>query len=131
MDDDRDHIRLNSLRFWGRHGHFPNEQDLGNRFEVDVDIELDANPAAELDRIDLTVDLSRVYDIVRRHVEGEPCQLLEALAGRIAAEVITLEKVEAVTLRVRKLMPPFPGSVQGVMEVEIRREAERDSGEPF
>jgi len=125
-----DHIRLKNLCFWGRHGHFPGETDLGNRFEVDVELELDVSQAAELDRIDLTVDLTAAYDIVRRHVEGEPCQLLETLTGRIIADLVKLDKVELARVRVRKLMPPFAGATQGVMEVEMTRRAASKSDAP-
>ena len=123
MPEKADRIRLNNLLFWGRHGHFPSEHELGNRFEVDVELEVDATRAAQLDRIDLTVDLTPVYETVRRHVEGKPCRLIETLAGRILGDLVKLDKVKAVTVKLRKLSPPFPGAVQGVMEVEMSRRA--------
>jgi dihydroneopterin aldolase len=124
MADQNDCLRLQNLLFWGRHGHFPSEQELGNRFEVDVELRLDVSRAAELDRIDLTVDLTQVYEIIRRHVEGKPCRLIETLATRIIEELIKLDKVEAATLRLRKLAAPFPGAVQGIMEIEMTRAAQ-------
>ena len=123
MPEKTDRIRLNSLLFWGRHGHFASEHELGNRFEVDVELEVDIARAAQLDRIDLTVDLTVVYETVRRHVEGETCRLIETLAGRILRDLVKLDKVKAATVRLRKLSPPFPGAVQGVMEVEMSRRA--------
>ncbi|HEX7345011.1 MAG TPA: dihydroneopterin aldolase [bacterium] len=127
MPEKADRIRLNNLLFWGRHGCFPSEQELGNRFEVDVELQVDAARAARLDRIDLTVDLSLVYDAVRRHVEGKPCRLIETLAYRILGDLLKLDKVKAATVRLRKLSPPFSGAIQGVMEVELTRPAKAAS----
>jgi len=127
MPEKADRIRLNNLLFWGRHGHFPSEHELGNRFEVDVELEVDTARAAQLDRIDLTVDLTAVYETIRRHVEGKPCRLIETLAGRMLGDLIKLDKVKAARVKLRKLSPPFPGAVQGVMEVEISRRAKAGS----
>jgi dihydroneopterin aldolase len=125
MNDPCDHIRLKDLRFWGRHGHLPSERELGNRFEVDVDLQLDVTRAAEVDRIDLTVDLAQVYEMIRSLLEGKPCELLETLAWRLADQLSRLDKVEAATVWVRKLNPPLSGAIDGFMEVEVTRRAQR------
>jgi dihydroneopterin aldolase len=124
MNEHSDHIRLKSLRFWGRHGHLPFERELGNRFEVDVDLQLDVTRAAEVDRIDLSVDLAQVYEIVRSLMEGEPCELLETLAWRLADQLSHLDKVELATVWVRKLNPPLINATEGFMEVEVTRRAQ-------
>lgn len=121
MPDYSDHIRLQGLIFWGRHGHLPFERELGNRFEVDLDLALDVSRAAEVDRIDMTVDLAQVWEIVRQEMEGEPCQLLETLADRIARHLAGMDKVGSAKVRVRKMFPPLAGATQGIMEVEVTR----------
>ncbi|RJP78670.1 MAG: dihydroneopterin aldolase [Candidatus Zixiibacteriota bacterium] len=121
MQQRPDYVRLKDLRFWGRHGHLPFEKELGNRFEVDVDLQMDASQVIQTDHLHDTVDLARVYDLVRARVEGEPCQLLETLAGRIAGDLAGLDHVAAATVRVRKMFPPLEGNTQGVMEVEVTR----------
>ena len=113
------HLRLKNLSFWGRHGHLPAEKDLGNRFEVDVDLQLDLSKAIKSDSLDDTVDLKQVYEIARKHVEGEPCALIETVASQIAAEIAALCDVQSVTVRLRKMNPPLRGAVQGIMEAEI------------
>jgi dihydroneopterin aldolase len=121
MPPHSDHVRLSGLIFWGRHGHLPFERELGNRFEVDVDLVLDISRAAEVDRIDLTVDLAQVWEAVRSEMEGEPCHLLETLADRIARHLARMDKVGSATVRVRKMFPPLAGATQGIMEVEVTR----------
>jgi len=115
------HLRLNNLCFWGQHGHNLCEQELGNRFEVDVDLSVDVASAAELDRIDLTVDLTQVYDVVRQHVQGKSFRLIETLAQQIVQDLVQFPGVLQATVRLRKVFPPFPGATQGAMEVEITR----------
>ncbi|MBU0520244.1 dihydroneopterin aldolase [bacterium] len=121
MPNQTSHLRLNNLVFWGRHGHFPFERESGNRFEVDIDLEADLANAVKQDDLSLSVDLAAVFDIVSAHVEGEPCSLIETLADRIAAEVIGMSNVLSATVRIRKLSPPLPGSVGGIIEAEINR----------
>ena len=116
-----DHLRLKNLIFWGRHGHFPFERESGNRFEVDLDLQVDLSPAIASDNLADTADLARAYEIAQRLVEGEPCELIETLAGRIAAELLTLPRVQSATVRLRKMSPPLPGAVQGIMEAEVTR----------
>ncbi len=123
MSVDIGHLRLKELVFWGRHGYLPFERESGNRFEVDVDIEADLADAVKSDRMESTVDLAQVYEIIRNHVEGEPRTLIESLAGVIAEEITALEKALSCTVRVRKMSPPLPGATGGVMEAEVTRVA--------
>ena len=119
MGNSSGHLRLKNLIFWGRHGCLPSERDLGNRFEVDIDLQVDLSRAAASDSLDTTIDMAQVYEISRRHVEGEPGTLIETLAGNIATELSVFDRVQSATVRVRKVFPPLPGAVQGVMEAEI------------
>ncbi|TKJ41136.1 dihydroneopterin aldolase [candidate division LCP-89 bacterium B3_LCP] len=119
MKNDYGHLRLSNLVFRGKHGHYPQERELGNRFEVDIDLKVDLTDAIKTDRLEESVDLEEVYEVVRRTIEGEPKNLIETLAADISSELVSLGRVQSVTVRVRKLNPPLPGLVQGVMEAEI------------
>ena len=66
-----------------------------------------------------TVDYSKVYEVVRGVVEGEPCRLLEAVAERIAGRLTAMDRVERVTVRVRK-RPPLEGEFRA-FGVEVSR----------
>lgn len=114
-----DRILMEGMAFFGRHGVFPAERELGARFTVDVELAADLSEAASSDRLDRTVDYSRAYDLVREVVEGEPCHLLEAVAGRIADRLLALERVDSARVRVSK-RPPLAGEFERV-SVEIVR----------
>lgn len=114
-----DRIHLEGLAFFGRHGVFPAERELGSRFVVDVTLEADLSTAGRSDHLEDTVDYAHAYEVVREVVEGEPCHLVEAVAERIAGRLLALERIERVTVRVRK-RPPLPGEF-GSFGVEVTR----------
>ncbi len=99
---------MEGMAFFGRHGVFPAERELGARFTVDVELEADLARAGASDRLDDTVNYARAYELVREVVEGEPCHLLEAVAERTAARLLELPRVERATVRVHK-RPPLEG----------------------
>ena len=121
MPDQTGKLRLQNLVFWGRHGHHAFERECGNRFEVDVELTLDLSQIENADKLESTVDLEYVYNVVRQLVEGDPCTLVETLANLIATELVNLQKVQTCTVKVRKMFPPLPGATSGVMEAEITR----------
>jgi dihydroneopterin aldolase len=116
-----DHIRLLGMCFFGFHGALPAERDLGQRFVVDVDLQMDLQAAGIGDDLALTVSYSDVYDEVRQVVEGPPCHLIEAVAERIASRVLGAHlAVERICVRVRKPEVPIKGILTAA-EVEIMR----------
>jgi len=114
-----DRILMDGMGFFGRHGVFPAERELGARFSVDVELEGDLRAAGASDRLEDTIDYALAYDLVRQVVEGEPCHLLEAVAERIAARLLELRGVTRAVVRVHK-KPPLPGEFRSVA-VEISR----------
>ena len=98
-----DKILLEGMIFYGRHGTLPTEREFGQRFVVDVEIWCDLRPAGLSDDLSQTVDYSEVHAQIKEIVEGEPVNLTETLAERIAAA--TLERhprVEGVRVKVSK-----------------------------
>jgi len=79
----RDLIRLCNMQFYGRHGVNPEEQELGQRFEVDVDLRVETRPAALQDDLRLTINYAQVYKAVKQIVEEERFDLIETLAETI------------------------------------------------
>jgi len=108
------------IALYGTHGVTAAERQVGRLFEVDVEMQLDLTAAAETDDLGATVDYAAVCEVVRRVHEAGPYLLLEALAGRIAKEIVGVFPVDEVTVRVRKPHPPV-GSLVGEAEVEITR----------
>src|SRR5688572_21981544 len=120
-----DRILLTGLGFYGRHGALPAERELGGRFVVDVEAALDLRPAGESDDLAATVDYAAVYERVRALVEETRYNLIEALAERIAGELLTqFPLLRAVTVRVHKPGAPLPGAVMAAVAVELHRTRE-------
>lgn len=116
----RDKITLSGLVFQGRHGMYGWERRVAQPFEVDVEIHLDLQPGGMSDDPAKTVDYCRAYHAIREEVEGSRHGLLEALAEALAARLLDLGPVEAVTVRVRKPRAALPGPT-GTVQVEIHR----------
>ena len=117
-----DEILLEGMRFYAYHGVNPEERALGQRFTVDVALVVDLRRAGQSDDLADTVSYSAVYKLVRAIVEGEPRQLIEAVAEEIAAVVLTeFPPVARVTVTVRKPEVPMKGSMLDAAGVRITR----------
>lgn len=115
-----DRITLAGMRFFGYHGALPEERRRGQEFVVDVEVETDLAAAGGSDDLDSTVDYRKVYAATKTVVEGPPRYLLEAVAEEIAGAILGFERVEAVTVRVRKPAVKLGGTV-AYSQVEISR----------
>jgi dihydroneopterin aldolase len=121
-----DHVRLNDMVFYGYHGVLPEERALGQRFIVDVDMQVDLRAAGATDDLTRTVNYAEVYAMAQEIVTGPPAQLIEAVAERIAARVLdAYDAVDAVVVRIRKPEVPIAGSILGSSEVWIERARQR------
>jgi 7,8-dihydroneopterin aldolase/epimerase/oxygenase len=117
-----DEILLEGMRFFAYHGVNPEEQALGQRFTVDVVLAVDLRRAGQSDELANTVSYSAVYKVVRGIVEGEPRQLIEAVAEDIAAAILTeFPRAARVTVTVRKPEVPMKGSMLDAAGVRITR----------
>jgi dihydroneopterin aldolase len=95
-------IELSGLVVFGRHGYLEEERRLGQRFLVDLWVEVD-DEAASSDRIEDTVDYRRLAALVREVFAGPERLLLEGLAGAVADGIVArFDAVERVRVRVRK-----------------------------
>jgi dihydroneopterin aldolase len=119
-----DLIELRGLRLSGICGALPEERDRAQPLEVDLDIEADLRPAGRGDDLAETVDYGAVVDAVEAVVAGGRPRLLEHLAEGIATAVLALDRVEGVTVAVRKLRPPVPQQL-ATSGVRITRAADR------
>ncbi|BBL79912.1 7,8-dihydroneopterin aldolase [Rubrobacter xylanophilus] len=119
---EEDRILLEGMTFFGRHGTLRAERELGQPFVVDVELRLDLRPAGLSDDLSKTVDYSEVHRLARRIVEGEPVNLTETVAERIAAKVLEEHPaVEAVRVKVSKPHVRLEGTVLAGSAVEIVR----------
>ncbi|MDQ0209232.1 dihydroneopterin aldolase [Alkalicoccobacillus murimartini] len=116
-----DKIRLTNMKFYGYHGVFAEENRLGQRFNVDITLEVDLAEAAATDDLTKSIDYGDVFSRVQKIVEGEPKKLLEAVAEQITTELLTAYSIlQQCTVVLIKPDPPIPGHYDSV-SVEITR----------
>ena len=95
-------IELQGLVLFGHHGYLEEERRLGQRFLVDLWVDVD-EAAATSDRIEDTVDYRRLAALVREVFAGPERLLLEGLGGAIADGILArFDAVAHVRVRVRK-----------------------------
>ncbi len=119
-----DRLSLTGMRFEARHGVLPQEKVTPQRFEVDLVLHADLEPAARTDDLETTVDYTALFDLVQAIVTGPSFDLIEALAGAIARAVLVATEpklVAAVEVRVRKPDAPMGGSFDTVEAAVTRR----------
>lgn len=117
-----DKIMLNNMQFYGFHGLFPEENKLGQRFNVDVSLFVDLKKPGITDDMNDSIHYGHAYERIRGIVEGEPKHLIEAVAEAIAEDLLSsFDLLRAVHVKVIKPDPPIPGHYQSVA-VEIYRE---------
>jgi len=116
-----DRILLADMAFRARHGVEAWEKTEDQRFEVDVELLLDLQPAGLEDDLPRSVDYAAVYGTVRQIVESTTFNLIETLAEAISHEVLAEQPlVEEVVVRVRKPDVRLAGPLHSA-GVEIRR----------
>jgi 7,8-dihydroneopterin aldolase/epimerase/oxygenase len=115
-------VHVRGLEAFGHHGVLDAERELGQRFVVDLDIELAGAVSTRTDALADTVDYASLADAVCALVSGPPVALLERLAAMIADLVLEDPRARAVTVTVRK---PHVALRQTVAEtaVTVRRES--------
>ena len=109
------------MLFFGRHGVYASERELGQKFSVDATLELPLTRSALTGRLSDSVDYGAVYRVVRRVVEAEQFALLEELSWHIIAEVMAeWTAVERMSVRVKKPHVAVEGAVDW-LGVEMER----------
>jgi dihydroneopterin aldolase len=119
--DGHDSVFLEGMQFYAYHGVNPEEQALGQRFIVDVELAADLRAAGRTDDLARTISYSAVYKRVREIVEGPSSKLIEALAEDIANALLSNFPAGAVTVTVRKPEAPIRGALLAAAGVRVRR----------
>ena len=115
-----DEITLTGLTVFGYHGVFDFERRQGQEFTIDLILQVPLAAAAASDDVADTVHYGELADRVAASVAGEPVNLIETLAQRIADAVLDDERVAAVTVTVHKPHAPIEQTFADV-SVTIRR----------
>jgi len=118
---DRDRIILADLAFYGYHGVMLEENKLGQRFRIDLELGLDMTEAARSDDVSATVSYAHVYDLVKEAFEEKRFKLIEALGHHIIVRLFNrFDRLDWVRIKVRKPEAPLP-IVAGEAAIEIVR----------
>lgn len=102
-----DRIALTGLRAVGHHGVLPSERRDGQEFVVDVVLHLDLREAAASDDVARTVHYGELAQQLAAVVGGEPVDLIETLATRLAGTCLAHQRVERVEVTVHKPQAPI------------------------
>ena len=117
-----DKIILKDMRFFGRHGCLPAELELGQWFEVDLEISADLSRAGDTDDLRDTLDYAALYSRIKAVAEGPSYALIEALAARIADICLSFDRADKVIVRLKKPQAPLGGPLAyAAVEIERRR----------
>ena len=115
-----DRVILSGVRCALRVGVAEEERREPQECLVDVELECDLTAAARSDDVRDTIDYARVFDLLQGLSRDEDFALLERFAGRLEEEIRRIVRCEALLIRVKKLHPPLPGSLD-YAGIEIRR----------
>ncbi len=112
-------ILLEEMEFYAYHGHFKEEQLIGNRFIVNLEVETDTSKAEETDNLQDTVNYQEVYQVVKESMSAKS-HLLEHLSRRILNALFRhFPAIRHIRIRVSKMNPPMGGQMKSVsLEME-------------
>lgn len=123
-----DAIHLTGIRGYGYTGALPEEQVLGQWFEVDLTLWLDLSAAGCSDRLEDTLDYRRAIATVQQLIQTSKFALLERLATAIAEALLAQEispgspPIQQVQVRLTKLAAPIP-NFGGRIAIDLTRSA--------
>ncbi|WP_295817643.1 dihydroneopterin aldolase [uncultured Microbacterium sp.] len=118
-----DRITLTGIRATGHHGVYEHERREGQVFIADVVLELSLADAARSDDVADTVHYGEFADQVAAVLAGDPADLLETVAQRIADRALAYPRVDVVEVTIHKPQAPIAVPFDDV-SVTIRRARE-------
>jgi dihydroneopterin aldolase/2-amino-4-hydroxy-6-hydroxymethyldihydropteridine diphosphokinase len=117
-------IELKGLTVHAHHGVYPEEQERGQRFVVDVVLVPASARAAESDRLEDAVDYGAVAEVVTRTATDRRYDLIERLAAVIGDTLLARFPLERVRVSVHKpeapIAQPFADVIVSVERVRAR-----------
>ncbi len=114
-------IEIEGMEFFAYHGHYEEEQRIGNMFIVDIAIDADLSKPAYTDCIDDTIDYQTIYYLIKQEM-AITSQLLEHLCHRIIETICAnFKNINCIKVKLSKLNPPLGGKIQKVSVVFEKR----------
>ncbi|MFC2129354.1 dihydroneopterin aldolase [Bacteroidota bacterium] len=108
-------IQIEEMEFYAFHGHYKEEQIVGNRFLVDLDIETNMSKPAESDQLEDALNYQKAYKLVRNEMKKHTSNLLENIGKRILDALYgEFDGIIKATVKIRKMNPPMGGPIKCV-----------------
>jgi 7,8-dihydroneopterin aldolase/epimerase/oxygenase len=120
-------VEIRGLSIYTHHGVTDAEQEVGQRMEFDLTLDVPHCDAVLTDRVEDTVDYSEVCDIVALAATERSHRTLERLCQVVAERLMERFDCESVRVRAAKPEPPVPYTVQEAgVEVTLERALDRE-----
>lgn len=115
-------IKIKNATFYAYHGAMKEEQSIGGKFSVDVEMHTDFSEATKNDDLSGTINYQKAYNYMNEIVHSKKYYLIETLSSVIADGLLErFPMIEKVTVRVRKNNVPI-GGVLDYVEVELTKD---------
>ncbi|MBR3824550.1 MAG: 2-amino-4-hydroxy-6-hydroxymethyldihydropteridine diphosphokinase [Lachnospiraceae bacterium] len=116
-----DEIRIDNLEVYAYHGVFPEENEKGQPFFVNLVLYADTRKAGQADELTLSTRYGEVCHFVTKWMQEHTCKLIETVAENIAkAVLLEFPLVEALDVEIRKPQAPIGLPFESV-SVKIHR----------
>ena len=116
-----DSITITGIEVFAYHGVLPEEKRAGQRFLVDVELELDLSAAGAADDLTQTVDYGLLAQRIHDVVASERWDLIERVATRVAETLLEDSRVRAAVATIHKPEAPIAVGFSDV-SVTVRRD---------
>lgn len=116
-----DRIHIKNLELFAKHGVFPEENVLGQKFVVSAILYTSTREAGKTDDLTQSIHYGEVSHFIKKFLEGHTFQLLETAVERLAEELLLhTERLERIWLEIKKPWAPV-GLPLETVSVEIER----------
>jgi dihydroneopterin aldolase len=116
-----DLITIKGIKGFGYHGVFDFERRDGQDFYVDIEVVLNLQEASKSDDLEDSIDYGLLTTIAREEIEGEPVNLIERLAGKIADRIILqFPQSNSVSVTVHKPSAPVSEDFADIAVTVVR-----------
>lgn len=120
-----DKIHIKNLEVYAKHGVFPEENVLGQRFVISAVLYTDTREAGRTDDLTKSIHYGEVSHFIKKFMEEHTFQLLETVVERLAEEMLlTIPRLYKVQLELKKPWAPV-GLPLETVSVEIERQWHR------
>ncbi len=114
-------ILMEEIEFYAYHGVYDEEQKIGGKYLVDIELDFNFEKPSTSDDLADTINYSEVYEILKKEM-SKPSRLIEHVAGRILNTLFQeFEILDYARIKLSKVKPPIEGQVKSVAVLSEKR----------